>query len=331
MPISPPSLADLDYDRLVREVLARRSAHTAEWSDPQPGDPGVTLVELFAWLVDTLLYRANLIPEKQRYAFLRLLGEQVRPAVSASGMIAVEHDDDRATGAVDLAPLAAVDGPVPFETLSELTVLPIQAEAYSKRPLSAAERQQLGGVLAGLSQVYGLGSRRAAGYVTTPVFPQGAADPAGFDLIEDTLDRSLWLALLAGDAEPKTIDKVRQTLSGDGVQRRLLSLGLVPAMAMPEALADLPERARVPYVWEITTGRQVDGRTEMLALDVVEDGTGGLTRPGIQRLALPGPDDLGAPDDGVLTAGVGAAPPRLDDPERAARLVAWLRLRPTIR
>ncbi|MEZ4639658.1 MAG: hypothetical protein R2856_32645 [Caldilineaceae bacterium] len=45
-----------------------------------PGDPGLTLIELFSWMADALLYRANLIPERQRLAFLRLLGMTMRPA-----------------------------------------------------------------------------------------------------------------------------------------------------------------------------------------------------------------------------------------------------------
>ena len=49
------------------------------------------------------------------------------------------------------------------------------------------------------------------------------------------------------------------------------------------------------------------------------------------RLALPGASFLGAPSNDVRTAldaGVGDRPPRIDDEETAARLVAWLRLRP---
>ncbi len=43
-------------------MLASIPAHTPEWTIQQPGDPGRTLIELFAWLADSILYRANLIP-----------------------------------------------------------------------------------------------------------------------------------------------------------------------------------------------------------------------------------------------------------------------------
>ncbi len=74
MPITPPRLDDRSYEDLVEELLARVPAHTPEWTPQQTGDPGRTLLELFAWLADTVLYRANLIPERQRLAFLQLLG-----------------------------------------------------------------------------------------------------------------------------------------------------------------------------------------------------------------------------------------------------------------
>ena len=37
----------------------------------------------------------------------------------------------------------------------------------------------------------------AVAYVTTPVFPGGAPDAAGFDLVQSSVDASLWVALLA--------------------------------------------------------------------------------------------------------------------------------------
>ena len=38
-------------------------AHPPEWTDNNESDPGVALLELFAWLTEELLKRANQIPE----------------------------------------------------------------------------------------------------------------------------------------------------------------------------------------------------------------------------------------------------------------------------
>src|SRR3982074_1646055 len=136
MPIRPPALDDRSFDDLVDELLSRIPGHTPEWTHPNAGDPGRTLIELFAWLGDTLLYRANLIPERQRLAFLRLLGASLRPAVAAQGLVSVSIDDKEFTDAVSLAIQNTVKGAVNFETRHELAVLPVTAEAYGKRPLT---------------------------------------------------------------------------------------------------------------------------------------------------------------------------------------------------
>ena len=99
MPLIPPSLDDRSYDDLVQEMLASIPAHTPEWTTPQTGDPGRTLIELFAWLADTILYRANLIPEKQRIAFLRLLGQPMQAASAATGIVSLSYSDTSITTA----------------------------------------------------------------------------------------------------------------------------------------------------------------------------------------------------------------------------------------
>src|SRR5215510_9807743 len=126
MPIRPPSLDDRSFDDLVDELVSRIPAHTPEWSSANPGDPGRTLIELFAWLGDTLLYRVNLVPERQRLAFLRLLGNPMRPAVAAKGLATISIDDDTNSSAVLLDQrVSVVGGPSTFESTHELEVMPV--------------------------------------------------------------------------------------------------------------------------------------------------------------------------------------------------------------
>src|SRR3954464_6453688 len=114
MPIQPPSLDDRRFDDLVEDLIARIPAHTPEWTNPRPGDPGRTLIELFAWLGDTLLYRANLIPERQRRAFLRLLGIPMRPAVAARGLVSLSFEDRERNVPETIRPFATIAKPVVF-------------------------------------------------------------------------------------------------------------------------------------------------------------------------------------------------------------------------
>src|SRR3954454_10766826 len=106
MPIRPPVLDDRSFDDLVAEALARIPAHTPEWTNTRMGDPGRTLIELFAWLADTMLYRANLIPERQRLAFLNLVGARMRAAEPARGLVSILFDDDKVSEALTIKPYA---------------------------------------------------------------------------------------------------------------------------------------------------------------------------------------------------------------------------------
>lgn len=334
MPLRPPRLDDRSFESLVAELVARIPAHTPEWTNPRVGDPGRTLIELFAWLGDTLLYRANLIPERQRLVFLKLLGVQLRPAVPARGTVTVAFTQEGLHEPVTLRSGATVSGPPSFETRGELTVLPIEAAVLAKRALLEDEQQALGSVIEDLRGLFQAlrpddDAARAVPYVTTPLFLEST--PGEFDVVAETVDQALWVALLAPSAE--TLEAAR-TLLVEGRDGRpfTLNVGFVPAIAPVETLDELPARRPISHVWEIATAEVRRGEPVYRALDVVRDTTAGLTREGVLALALSA-GSLGAPTNDTRVrpdAGMGdQAPPRLDDPELAARLISWLRLRPT--
>ena len=106
----PPTLADRSFDNLVEDMLRRIPAHTPEWTNPRLGDPGRTLIELFAWLGDALLYRANLVPERQRLVFLKLLGLPLKPAQPARTLVSLAFAQPTVLSAVTLAPSGRVGG-----------------------------------------------------------------------------------------------------------------------------------------------------------------------------------------------------------------------------
>ena len=329
MPITPPRLDDRRFDDLVEELLARVPAHTPEWTPQQTGDPGRTLIELFAWLADTVLYRANLIPERQRLAFLQLLGMPLTPARAAKGLVSLTLDEKNPRAAVTLAASARLPGPVPFETLSEVTVLPVIGECYYKRALTEAERAGMGDMIEGLREFHQIEGEVAA-YVTTQAFAGGKAEAKGLDVARETADRSLWVALLA--ARPEDVAAVKSNLSGDGKGRAIMNIGVAPAIELPAAFDELRQAGRLEHGWWISTAELFKDTPLYSSLQRLTDTTGEYTRRGIERLVLPG--DVA--DFGVLegdarkeaNAGVGDRPPRLDDPDRLSRLVAWLRLRP---
>lgn len=326
MPIRPPVLDDRSYDSLVEELIARIPGHTPEWTHVVPGDPGLTLIELFSWMADALLYRVNLIPERQRLAFLRLLGMHMRPAQPARGLVSIQIGDD-INEAVTLPPFTSISKPLPFETRNPVRVVPVEMEAYYKRSLTTDEQRQptTATIIAGLQRIYRINGQ-VHPYETTPIFTNPV--PQGFDIMQESADRCLWLALLA--PKPDRVDAVRQMLGRipEGGQP-LLNIGIVPALEVPALFEEIGPRAHIPTQWEITRVN-ADGDAEYMALDVVEDSTRGLTQRGIVRIAMPAPQFIQAPSNNVrtrVTAGVGDQPPRLDSAEKADRLIGWLRLR----
>jgi hypothetical protein len=85
MTLPLPRLDDRTFDDLVAEARALIRTHQPEWTNYNPSDPGITLLELFAWLAELLIYRADQVPDRHRLVFLRLLnGPGWAPAPDSS-------------------------------------------------------------------------------------------------------------------------------------------------------------------------------------------------------------------------------------------------------
>ncbi|MET9921807.1 putative baseplate assembly protein [Streptomyces sp. NPDC006435] len=83
MALPSPNLDDRRFQQLVDEAKRYVQQRTPEWTDHNVSDPGVTLIETFAYMVDQLLYRLNRVPDKNYSAFLDLLGVTLFPPTAA--------------------------------------------------------------------------------------------------------------------------------------------------------------------------------------------------------------------------------------------------------
>lgn len=84
MSLSSPNLDDLRFQQdLVDEARRRIIQYCPEWTDYNLSDPGITLIELFAWMTEMMVYRLNRVPEKNYIKFMELLGINLQPASSA--------------------------------------------------------------------------------------------------------------------------------------------------------------------------------------------------------------------------------------------------------
>jgi predicted phage baseplate assembly protein len=80
MPLEEPQLDDRTFEQLLRDLRLRIPRYTKEWTNFNDSDPGITLAQLFAWLTELMLFRMNQVPLKNYIKFLKLLGQELRPA-----------------------------------------------------------------------------------------------------------------------------------------------------------------------------------------------------------------------------------------------------------
>jgi predicted phage baseplate assembly protein len=79
MVLKAPNLDDRKFQDIVREARSKIPLYCPKWTDYNLSDPGITLIELFAWMVDMLLYRLNQVPEKNYIKFMELIGISLEP------------------------------------------------------------------------------------------------------------------------------------------------------------------------------------------------------------------------------------------------------------
>jgi len=90
MPIPLPNLDDRTFDDLTLEARALIPGLAPEWTNHNVSDPGITLVELLAWLTEMLIFQVNQVPAAHTEKFLRLLNGPgwTRPETQSLGAAA---------------------------------------------------------------------------------------------------------------------------------------------------------------------------------------------------------------------------------------------------
>lgn len=324
MPLPLPTFDTRTYRDLLTEALRRVPVHNPEWNNLSDSDPGVTLLQLFAFLSESIIYRANLIPERNRQKFLRLLGQGLQPAQPGRGLVAF------ALRGEDTAPVTADEndevraGKVPFRPEHGLIILPGECRAFYKEPVVEPERSRIEATYNRLyaslrSPLQGLEFYRTR-LLDSPT--AGALLPS-LDLTQ-TVDRSVWLAILASKPDVEIVRRTREALAG-----RVLTLGVAPTLdASGKALFPAGPPAadgRPRLVFEVPDAISPTPRYMPLPATFRDDV---LDTPGVVELRLPAASALRTWDNlGPLESGVGGFPPALDNGEDAQRLISWIRVR----
>lgn len=131
--IPSPKLDDRQFQDIVDEALRLIPRYAPEWTNHNPSDPGITLVELAAWMTDQILYRLNRVPEKNYIAFLNLLGIKLKAPRAAWVLLQFKLVEgstrQRVPAGTQVAtPQGTEEQTVTFETVRDLTVNDVQLD-----------------------------------------------------------------------------------------------------------------------------------------------------------------------------------------------------------
>ncbi|HEX3145207.1 MAG TPA: putative baseplate assembly protein, partial [Pyrinomonadaceae bacterium] len=335
MPIPSPILDDRSYQQLRDELVRRIPVYTPEWTDHNPSDPGITLIELFSFLAENLLFRFNQIPETARLEFLRLLQIPLRPAVPARALVTLSSDklvkdvNGKYTG--QLVPMQSElkAGAFPFETLTEVAAWPISFVTIGRvttKPPDPTLEPEVAGLTANAVDAAGINAGE------DPIFYESRTvdlnePPVDFD---STVDGMLWVAVLneLKKSPDASVADIREFFK-DG----LLNLGFVPepiidSIEQVKACPGVDFQPTAPAVeWQVSTGEIINNEPVYSRLAVEGDTTLGLSREGVVRLRLPkkakGFGQFKPEDPNQL--GTGQFPPALDE-EKEKKLLCWLRV-----
>lgn len=124
-----PNLDDRRWADLVDEGRALIPVYSPTWTDHNAHDPGITLVELLAWVAETDIYRVNRIPDSHFRAFLALLGIRIFPPSPARAVLQFVLKQGQ-TKPVYLPATTLFNSPVgKFQLSREISVLPAKLAA----------------------------------------------------------------------------------------------------------------------------------------------------------------------------------------------------------
>lgn len=130
------ALDDRRFQDLVNEARLRITQSCPEWTEHNVSDPGITLVELFAWMTDLTIYRLNRVPDKLHVALLNLLGVRLAPPSAARAALRFSLVDGteepiRIPAQTEVGtPRTSSDEAIVFQVDEDFVVQPLRPAAY---------------------------------------------------------------------------------------------------------------------------------------------------------------------------------------------------------
>ena len=266
MPLPLTRLDKHTFDQLFAEGNALATRTAPRWTDYNRHDPGITFIEMFAWLTETDLYQLDRTPAANYWAFLDMLGIKPRQPQPAETILILSTVNQ-------MKPLTLPHGiqlvnsrsDVIFQTTQTINVSPLKVV----RLFSGSADNLLEVTASNLSQ--------------NRTFPAMGSNPEPGDALYIGFDQAF---------KDKNLDISLYLWSDHPEEDRVTKQGLIEEC---QALQEDPNPACLTYdwsehysvhtTWEYYTGPEPEDWTE---LNILVDDTRALTLSGSVRLLLPG-------------------------------------------
>jgi predicted phage baseplate assembly protein len=265
MTLNPIVLDDLTWEQMTTAIRGRIPAESAgSWTLHAPVDPGITLLELYAWLLEQRLYWLDQVPDTFVDAVLRLLGMPERKPASPATTVLWFTSTGPPAPAAQPAPTVTPGTPFSCDPLDQVGMsLTQDVTVLQVAGLSVTADPQIAGPL--------IVSATGKDPGTVDARPMGG------------------LALLPTNGEPGqariTITMPAPVPAEAGQWLSLLAELDVPDRVYPawspDAVSGVPPPANL--TWQYQDG----GAVTAFAAGDVDDGTAGLRRSGIVRVRIP--------------------------------------------
>ena len=85
----PEQLDNQSFDEIIQQAQKQISLLTSDWTNYNPSDPGITLLELFSWYKEVQQYHLNALSREHELAYLKLLGASPHDMKPATALLAL--------------------------------------------------------------------------------------------------------------------------------------------------------------------------------------------------------------------------------------------------
>lgn len=294
MPLQPPDLDDLTFTRLKSLLRGQIPVYAPEWTDHNESDPGIALLDLFAYMGDQLGYRLNRVPDRHYVALLDLLGLALDPAVPATARVAFYLDNPATVPGRYVVPAGATlsNDAVTLYTDAAVEGVPAQVGAIATTKSADIRKLDLGDTPLDPDEdgdAWAAERFALAWNGKTPAIKDMAGQPVPVGATDHT---HLWLGLVFNPTLPAGFVGTRVTLTlqlDDDEQPD------VAAAAQCGVAGAEPPGTGATW-WYYRPKQPGQSRGTWQALRVLDDGTLGLARSGGLRFEVP--SDIGPIPDG---------------------------------